>query len=128
MSVEGESLVELLDNYLKVSVKGKKIEPFGGALYEEYDYAWNLPGSVAWLIVIVLVTTFHCICSDFDMNALQEGLKEQKRVREKAAKNRTLSSQRKEQYMEHVQLVAQNTRTLILQDKILKKPTTGCNN
>ena len=46
MSAEGESLVDLLDNYLKACVKDKKIEPFGGVLYEEYNYAWNPPGAV----------------------------------------------------------------------------------
>ena len=45
MSAEGESLVDLLDNYLKACVKDKKIEPFGGVLYDQYNYAWNPPGT-----------------------------------------------------------------------------------
>ena len=98
MSAEGESLVDLLDNYLKACVKDKKIEPFGGVLYDEYNYAWNPPGTVAWLVIVEILTTFPFICADFDMNVLQERLKEQKRMREKAAKNRTPPSQRKEQY------------------------------
>jgi hypothetical protein len=44
VSAEGESLVDLLDNYLKACVKDKKIEPFGGVLYDQYNYAWNPPG------------------------------------------------------------------------------------
>ena len=45
-----------------------------------------------YLSLIIITPT------DFDMNVLQERLKEQKRMREKAAKNKTPPSQRKEQY------------------------------
>ena len=46
VSAEGESLVDLLDNYLKACVKDKKIEPFGGVLYDQYNYAWSPPGMI----------------------------------------------------------------------------------
>ena len=47
-----------------------------------------------------IIITIHSIIfsTDFDMNVLQERLKEQKRMRQKAAKNRTPPSQRKGQY------------------------------
>ena len=77
-------------------MKDKKIEPFGGVLYDQYNYAWTPPG-----IVSGFCNHQHLSLStstDFDMNVLQERLKEQKRMREKAALNRTPPSQRKEQY------------------------------
>ena len=97
MSAEGESLVDLLDNYLKACVKDKKIEPFGGVLYDQYNYAWNPPGIRLARYVCQLLNMCY-LPADFDMNVLQERLKEQKRMREKAAKTKTPPSQRKEQY------------------------------
>lgn len=47
---------------------------------------------------IVVCNHYHTIFTDFDMNVLQERLKEQKRKREKAALNKTPPSQRKDQY------------------------------
>ena len=97
MSAEGESLVDLLDNYLKACVKDKKIEPFGGVLYDQYNYAWNPPGTI-FIWQHSLYDSFTSLFTDFDMNVLQERLKEQKRMREKAALGKTPPSQRKDQY------------------------------
>ena len=80
VSAEGESLVDLLDNYLKAChcVKDKKIEPFGGVLYDQYNYVWNPPGTYCMYRdrTSVMASTF----TEFDMNILQERLKEQKRA------------------------------------------------
>ena len=99
VSAEGESLVDLLDNYLKACVKDKKIEPFGGVLYDQYNYAWNPPG-IIWRFCInfIKISVMASTLTEFDMNILQERLKEQKRMREKAALNKTPPSRRKEQY------------------------------
>ena len=40
---EGNSLVDLLDNYMKNCID-KKIVPIGGVLHLVYDEAWNPPG------------------------------------------------------------------------------------
>ena len=53
-----------------------------------------LYGDFAFIKTSVMASTF----TEFDMNILQERLKEQKRTREKAALNKTPPSHRKEQY------------------------------
>ena len=48
--------MDLLDTYMK-NTKDKEIKPYGGALYEQYTYAWNPPGSYVQVLfpdVIVL--------------------------------------------------------------------------
>ena len=46
MKAEGNSLVDLLDNYMK-KCTDKKIIPIGGVLHLVYDEAWNPPGQSA---------------------------------------------------------------------------------
>ena len=53
-----------------------------------------LYGDYAFIKTSIMASTL----TEFDMNILQERLKEQKRMREKAALNKTPPSQRKEQY------------------------------
>ena len=43
VKAEGNSLVDLLDNYMQ-NCRDKKIIPFGGVLHLVYDEAWNPPG------------------------------------------------------------------------------------
>ncbi len=57
VEAEGESLVDLLDTYMKAnSTKAKPMEPFGGALFEMYNYAWTPPCKHPTLCVCV------CVC------------------------------------------------------------------
>ncbi len=56
VEAEGESLVDLLDTYMKAnSTKAKPMEPFGGALFEMYNYAWTPPCKHPTLCVCVWV-------------------------------------------------------------------------
>ena len=45
MAAEGNGLVDLLDNYMKVCTD-KEIVPIGGVLHLVYDEAWNPPGQL----------------------------------------------------------------------------------
>ena len=43
----------MLDNYL-ACVKDKKIKPFGGVLYDQYNYAWN-PTGIGYLEIFSII-------------------------------------------------------------------------
>ena len=50
VTAEGNSLVDLLDNYMK-KCTDKKIVPIGGVLHLVYDEAWNPPGNCRGLLI-----------------------------------------------------------------------------
>ena len=54
MTAEGESLADLLDMYMKNCAKDRCIKPFGGALFQNYTYAWTPQGEANAAAMLVL--------------------------------------------------------------------------
>ena len=62
MSAEGESLVDLLDTYMK-NCQDKTVRPYGGGLFLQYDDPWNPPGEAAISSLFTVhyrQVDFHC--------------------------------------------------------------------
>ena len=59
MAAEGNCLVDLLDNYMKVCTD-KEIVPIGGVLHLVYDEAWNPPGQSTTHCVYVYIQVGSC--------------------------------------------------------------------